>query len=44
MLLWTAVFTAAVFYAKYRYDQGQQEKVIDSQREECLQRCLNLKH
>ena len=41
MLLWTAVFTAIVFYGKHRYDVKKSEKPTKSVMIECIKGCVD---
>lgn len=41
MLLWTAVFTAIVFYGKHRYDVNKSEKPTKSVMIECIKGCVD---
>lgn len=41
MILWTAVFTAMIFYAKHLDDVKKSEKATESVMMECIKGCVD---
>ncbi len=41
MILWTAVFTAMVFYGKHRSDVDKSMKTVESVMVECIKGCVD---